>query len=124
MSDSIHTVITTLRVAEWLPITTVRTLIGVFFCISGGTKLFVPPWFRTMERTLAESHIPFPHGNAIFVSLVEFSCGAGLALGLLTLLCIWRSHAPALLEAAISIFFIRELRVVGFMPKIAAAPSS
>ena len=37
-----------------------------------------------MERTLAESHIPFPYGNAIFVSFVEFSWGAGLALGLVT----------------------------------------
>jgi putative oxidoreductase len=40
-----------------------------------------------MERTLAESHIPFPHANALFVSLVEFACGAGLAVGLLTPLC-------------------------------------
>ena len=87
MSISIQTLVTTLRGAEWIPITAARVLIGVFFCISGGTKLFVPARFRTMEQTLAESHIPFPHANAIFVSLVEFSCGAGLALGLLTPLC-------------------------------------
>jgi len=87
MSNSIESVMTVLRGAEWMPITTARVLIGVFFCISGGTKLFVPARFHTMERTLAESHIPFPHSNAIFVSLVEFSCGAGLALGLLTPLC-------------------------------------
>ena len=30
----------------------------------------VPAPFRTMEQTLAESHIPFPYANAIFVSLV------------------------------------------------------
>jgi len=41
----------------------------------------------TPGQTLAESHIPFPHGNAIFVSLVEFLCGAGLALGLLMPFC-------------------------------------
>jgi putative oxidoreductase len=70
-----------------MPITTVRVLIGIFFCISGGTKLFVPTHFSAMERTLAESHIPFPHANAFFVSLVEFACGAGLVLGLLTPLC-------------------------------------
>lgn len=87
MSNFTQTVMTMLREAEWMPITAVRVLIGVFFCISGGTKLFVPARFRTMEQTLAESHIPFPHGNAIFVSLVEFCCGAGLALGLLTPLC-------------------------------------
>ncbi len=76
-----------LRAAEWMPMTAVRVLIGVFFCISGGTKLFVPAKFSVMERTLAESHIPFPHANAIFVSLVEFACGAGLMAGLLTPLC-------------------------------------
>ena len=77
----------TLRAWEWMPITAVRVLIGIFFCISGGTKLFVPARFSTMERTLAESHIPFPHVNAFCVSLVEFACGAGLILGLLTPLC-------------------------------------
>jgi putative oxidoreductase len=87
MIHSIQTAIATLRAAEWIPITAVRVLIGIFFCISGGTKLLVPTQFSTMERTLAESHIPFPHANALFVSLVEFVCGAGLVLGLLTPLC-------------------------------------
>ena len=77
----------TLRAAEWMPITAVRVLIGVFFCISGGTKLFVPSQFSTMEHTLAESHIPFPHASAFFVSVVEFASGAGLVIGLLTPLC-------------------------------------
>lgn len=87
MSHSIHSAITALRAAEWIPITAVRALTGIFFCISGATKLFVPSQFSTMEQTLAESHIPFPHANALFVSLVEFACGAGLLLGLLTPLC-------------------------------------
>jgi len=87
MSHSVQSAMATLHGAEWIPITAVRLLIGVFFCISGGTKLLVPVRFRTMEQTLAESHIPFSHANAIFVSLVEFACGAGLALGLLTPLC-------------------------------------
>ena len=84
MSHSIQNTIAALRAAEWMPITAVRVLIGTFFCISGATKLFVPTQFSVMERTLAESHIPFPHANALFVSLVEFACGAGLLLGLLT----------------------------------------
>jgi putative oxidoreductase len=87
MSHSIQSGIATLRTAEWLPITAARILSGIFFCVSGATKLFVPAQFSTMERTLAESHIPFPHASALFVSLVEFSCGAGLLLGLLTPLC-------------------------------------
>jgi uncharacterized membrane protein YphA (DoxX/SURF4 family) len=40
-----------------------------------------------MQQTLMQSHIPFPHVSALFVSLVEFACGAGLILGLLTPLC-------------------------------------
>jgi putative oxidoreductase len=36
---------------------------------------------------MAQSHIPFPHVNALFVSLVEFACGTGLAFGFLTRLC-------------------------------------
>lgn len=77
----------TLRAAEWMPVTAARALIGVFFCVSGGTKLFVPARFSVMEHTLTRSHIPFPHASATFVSLVEFAFGAGLVAGLLTPLC-------------------------------------
>ena len=77
----------TLRAAEWMPITAVRVLTGIFFCISGGTKLFVTSQFSMMEHTLAESHIPFPHASAFLVSLVELASGAGLVVGLLTPLC-------------------------------------
>lgn len=87
MWHAIQNALATLRAAEWLPITAARVLIGIFFCISGGTKLLVPAQFNTMEHTLAQSHIPFPHANAIFVSLVELACGAGLLVGLLTPLC-------------------------------------
>src|SRR5262245_36428906 len=87
MKPGIQSAITTLRAAEWMPITAARVLIGIFFCKSGGTKLLVPAQFSLMEQTLAQSHIPFPHANALFVSLVEFACGACLALGLLTPLC-------------------------------------
>lgn len=87
MSETIGNFLATLRAAEWIPVTTVRVLIGIFFCISGGAKLFVPAKFRLMEQTLVQSHIPFPHANAISVSLVEFAAGAGLVIGLLTPLC-------------------------------------
>src|SRR5215510_6806395 len=76
-----------LHAREWMPITAVRVLIGIFFCISGKTKLLMPAQFTLMEQTLAQSHIPFPHANALFVSLVEFACGGGLALGLFTPVC-------------------------------------
>ena len=87
MWHAIENFLPTLRAAEWVPITAVRILVGIFFCITGGTKLIVPAKFSAMEQTLAQSHIPFPHANAIFVSLVEFACGAGLMVGLLTPLC-------------------------------------
>ena len=87
MTHLIQNVLTMLRAAEWMPVTAARVLIGIFFCISGGTKLFVPAQFGVLEQTLVRSHIPFPHANALFVSTVEFACGAGLALRLLTPLC-------------------------------------
>ena len=87
MWDTIGNFLATLRAAEWIPVTVVRVLIGIFFCISGARKLFVPARFIAMENTLVQSHVPFPHANAIFVSMVEFAFGAGLAVGLLTPLC-------------------------------------
>ena len=87
MWQAIKNAFATLRAAEWMPVTAVRILIGIFFCISGGTKLLVPAQFSMMEQTLAQSHIPFPYANALLVSLVEFACGAGLVVGLLTRLC-------------------------------------
>ena len=87
MWHAIQNALATLRAAEWMAITAARVLVGIFFCISGGTKLLVPARFTLMERTLAQSHIPFPHANAFFVSLIEFACGTGLAVGLLTPLC-------------------------------------
>jgi len=87
MWHAIESALAMLRAAEWMPKTATRILIGIFFFISGGTKLLVPARFTMMEHTLAESHIPFPHANAFFVSLLEFAAGAGLAVGLLTPLC-------------------------------------
>src|SRR6516165_5527348 len=87
MRNAIQSAIAELRAAEWMPMTVARVLIGIFFCISGATKLLVPAQFTLMEQTLAQSHIPFPHANALFVSLIEFARGTGLAFGLLSPLC-------------------------------------
>jgi len=87
MTHAIQSALTMLRAAEWIPVTAARVLVGIFFCISGGTKLFVPAQFSVLEQTLVQSHIPFPRANALFVATVEFACGAGLAVGLLTPLC-------------------------------------
>src|SRR5215831_17114189 len=87
MWRAIERALAALRAAEWVPVTAVRVLIGVFFCISGGTKLLVPSQFSRLQQTMIQSHIPFPHASALFVSLVEFACGGGLVLGLFTPLC-------------------------------------
>ncbi len=73
-----------LRRHEWIPITTVRVVLGIFFCVSGGPKLFSPSGFNVMVETMTQSHIPFPKFNAAFVSLLEFVGGAALAFGFLT----------------------------------------
>ena len=87
MTHVIQNILTTLRAGEWMPVTAARVLIGVFFCISGGTKLFVKAQFGVLEKTMVQIHVPFPHWTALFVAMVEFACGAGLALGLLTPVC-------------------------------------
>src|ERR1700685_3105826 len=87
MTHLIQSALTMLRAGEWMPVTGARVLIGVFFCVSGGTKLFVPAQFRVLEQTMLQIHVPFPHATALFVAMVEFACGAGLTLGLLTPLC-------------------------------------
>lgn len=87
MTHVIQNALTMLRAAEWLPVMAARLLIGIFFCISGGTKLFVKAQFAVLEKTMVQIHTPFPHATALFVATVEFTCGAGLALGLLTPLC-------------------------------------
>src|SRR5580658_8456579 len=87
MTHMIQNVLTMLHTGEWMPVTAVRVLIGIFFCISCGSKLFVKSQFGVMVQTLVQSHIPFPRANAFFVATLEFACGAGLALGLLTPLC-------------------------------------
>jgi len=51
---AIRSVIATLRGAEWMPITVVRVLIGIFFAISGGTKLLVPAQFSLMKQTMVQ----------------------------------------------------------------------
>ena len=87
MTHAIQSALTTLRAREWIPVTAARVLIGIFFCISGGTKLFVKAQFGVLEQTMVQIRVPFPHATALFVATVEFACGAGLALGLLTPLC-------------------------------------
>jgi putative oxidoreductase len=87
MMHATQTALAALRAWEWMAVTAARVLIGVFFCISGGTKLFAKAQFGVLEKTMIGIRVPFPHATALFVASVEFLCGGGLALGLLTPLC-------------------------------------
>src|SRR6266702_4579548 len=71
---------------EWLGILLARVAVGLLFFLSGRGKLFVPERREQMRQTLIEAHVPFPEFNAVFVSTVEFVCGALLTLGALTLI--------------------------------------
>ena len=57
MTHVIQNALTMLRASEWMPVTAARVLIGIFFCISGGTKLFVKAQFRVLEQTMVQIHI-------------------------------------------------------------------
>jgi putative oxidoreductase len=116
MTHLIQNALTMLRAGEWMPVTAARVLIGIFFCISGGTKLLVPAQFRVLEQTMVKIHTPFPHSTALFVATVEFACGAGLALGLLTPLC-----AAMLLGdmiVAIATTAIHTIQATGFLARL------
>jgi putative oxidoreductase len=116
MTQVIQTTLTMLRAGEWMPVTAARVLIGFFFCISGGTKLFVRAQFHVLEQTMVQIHVPFPHATALFVATVEFACGAGLALGLLTPLC--AAMLTADMVVAIATTSIHGIQTKGFLARL------
>src|SRR5215471_4651353 len=59
MKHVIQSTLAKLRAAEWVPLTTARVLTGVFFCISGGTKLLASSHFTELQENMLQSHIPF-----------------------------------------------------------------
>jgi len=69
---------------QWLGILIARIAVGLLFFLSGRGKLFIPERRELMRQTMLNAHIPFPGFNALFVSTVEFVCGALLVLGALT----------------------------------------
>lgn len=76
-------------VLEQYAILLVRVSLGLFFAISGGTKLFVAGSRQTMYETLVSAKVPFPRMMTYFVSSVELVGGFLVAAGLLSsLACI------------------------------------
>jgi putative oxidoreductase len=77
----------------------VRVLLGLFFAISGGYKLFVSSRTEAMYKTLVEANISFPRLTTYFVSSVEFLGGIFLIVGFLTSL----ACAALLVDMAVAI---------------------
>jgi putative oxidoreductase len=75
------------RSLEEFAVLLARILLGVFFAISGGNKIFVASQYKIMYETIVGAGIPFPHIMTYFVSSVEFVCGCLLIIGLLSALC-------------------------------------
>jgi putative oxidoreductase len=69
---------------EQYAILLVRVLIGLFFAISGGNKLFVAGGTKPVYNTLVQAKVPFPRQTAYFVAGVEFVCGFLVAVGFLS----------------------------------------
>jgi putative oxidoreductase len=69
---------------EQYAILLVRVLLGLFFAISGASKLFVAGRRQAMYQTLVEAKVPFPQVMTYFVSGVEFLGGFLLVVGLLS----------------------------------------
>jgi putative oxidoreductase len=116
MTHAIQSVLTMLRAGEWMPVTVARVLIGIFFCISGWRKLFVQAEFSVLEQTMVKIRVPFPHATAFFVATVEFACGAGLALGLVTPVC--AAMLTIDMIVAITTTSIHNIKASGFLARL------
>jgi len=57
---------------------------GLFFAISGGTKLFATGGTKPVYDTLVKAKIPFPRQTAYFVAGVEFDGGSLIVVGFLS----------------------------------------
>src|SRR5277367_3692993 len=83
----LHFILSGNRSLEEFAVVLSRILLGVFFAISGGNKIFVASQYKLMYETIVGAGIPFPHVMTYFVSSVEFVCGCLLIIGLLSTLC-------------------------------------
>jgi putative oxidoreductase len=64
---------------NWIGPLAIRLVVGLGFVVTGWGKLND---LDTPTELFTNLHIPFPHANAVFVSLVEFICGILVTLGL------------------------------------------
>jgi putative oxidoreductase len=69
------------RSLEEFTVLLARISLGVFFAISGGTKLLVTSQYKLMYETVVGAGIPFPNVMTYFVSSAECVCGCLLIIG-------------------------------------------
>ena len=69
---------------EQYAILLVRVSLGLFFAISGASKLFVAGGTNPVYETLVKAKVPFPHPTAYFVSGVELVGGSLVTVGFLS----------------------------------------
>src|ERR1700727_3204379 len=69
---------------EQYAILLVRVSLGLFFAISGASKLFVAGGTNPVYETLVKAKVPFPGQTAYFVAGVELVGGSLVTLGFLS----------------------------------------
>ena len=69
---------------EQYAILLVRISLGLFFAITGASKLFVAGDMKDIYDTLVKAKVPFPRQTAYFVASVEMIGGSLVAVGLLS----------------------------------------
>jgi putative oxidoreductase len=86
----------------------VRVLIGLFFAISGGNKLFVAGGTKPVYETLVKANVPFRRQTAYFVAGVEF-VGGSLRRGFFS--------SPACVALLIDMIVATLTEAISTMPK-------
>jgi putative oxidoreductase len=108
---------------QWLGILVARLAVGLLFFLSGRSKLFVNERREQMRQTLREAHIPFPEFNALFVSTIEFVCGALLILGALTsVACVMLGGVIIVAIATTAIRNIKATSLLGWLSEFLYLP--
>ena len=112
-----------LREWQWLAIFVARLSVGLMFFLSGSGKLFVRSRREEMRQTILKAHIPFAEFNTIFVSSVEFFCGALLLFGALTsFACLMLGAVMAVALVTTSIRQINASSLVGWLSEFLYLP--
>jgi putative oxidoreductase len=121
--SSVRIFLNELHAWQWLGILVTRLAVGLLFFLSGRGELFVPERREQMRETLIAAHVPFPEFNALFVSTLEFVCGALLVLGALTpIACVMLSGLMIVAIATSGIKNIKATSPLGWLSEFLYLP--